>query len=350
MDTPEPHRPPSDAGVPDAHRFLDTLHASWKAQALHAAAVLGIADILAEGPCASAEVAARCAAPPRPVHQLLRALSTIEVCTPLPGERFALGRLGVFLRTDHPESLRTWTLWWGEHLWGPWGVLTQSVRTGRSGRALLNATRGFDHLADPGIAALFHRAVAELTALAADAVVRAFDFSRFPTITDVGGGQGELLAAILVANPGAHAMLLELPAALALAEAHLTRRGVVERCSFVEGDFFRAVPPGSSAYLLKSVLHDWDDADCVRVLERCREAMTPDARLIIVEQVMPDTPGVNRADQALARSDLMMLVAHGAGERTAAEYRALLHAAGFQSLGLTPAGVAFSVIEASICP
>jgi hypothetical protein len=330
--------------------FLDILHGSWKSQALHAAAELGIPDVLAGGPRTAGEVADAVAAAERPVRQLLRALCTIGVCVTADGDRFGLGPMGEPLRSDAATPLRDWTRWWGKHLWGPWGVLDQCVRSGQSGRRILGGTTGFEHLTDPGTAALFHRAVAELTAVAAAGIVAAVDFGRFGTVMDVGGGGGELLGAVLGANPSVTGLMLEREHAIATARGLLEAAGVLSRCTLLEGDFFEHVPPTADAYLLKSILHDWDDEECVAVLASVRQAMhgreSAGVTLLVIEQVMPDRPGMHRSDQAFVRSDLMMLVAHGSCERTASEFAALLTRSGFAARSVTPAGLAFSVIEA----
>lgn len=330
--------------------FLDTLHGSWKSQALHAAAELGIPDVLADGPRTAGEVADTVAAAERPVRQLLRALCTIGVCVTADGDRFGLGPMGEPLRSDAATPLRDWTRWWGKHLWGPWGVLDQCVRSGQSGRRILGGTTGFEHLTDPAVSALFHRAVAELTAVAAAGIVATVDFGRFGTVMDVGGGGGELLGAVLAANPGVTGIMLERADAIVTARERLEATGVLARCTLAEGDFFRHVPPTADAYILKSILHDWDDAKCVEILVNVRQAMrgreNTSVTLLVIEQVMPDLPGMHRSDQAFVRSDLMMLVAHGSCERTAGEFTALLTQSGFVVRSVTPAGLAFSVIEA----
>lgn len=345
METKTPE-PPSDV----AQAYLDILHGSWKSQALHAAAELRIADALAGGPVSAREVARAIGAEERPVRQLLRALCTLGVCTAGSDDLFDLGPLGEPLRSNAVVPLREWTRWWGAHLWGPWGVLSECVRSGRSGRSILQGTAGFEHLADAEVSGLFHRAVAELTAIAAAGIVGAFDFGRFGTVMDIGGGGGELLGALLSRHPGLRGVLFEQAHAIEAARARLGGAGVGERCSFVEGDFFKGVPGPSDAYLLKSILHDWDDTHCVAILSKVREAMRgrepTGTTLLVVEQVMPTSPGMSRTDQAFVRSDLMMLVAHGACERTDREFTTLLERSGFECRGITPAGLAFSVIEA----
>jgi methylase of polypeptide subunit release factors len=165
-------------------------------------------------------------------------------------------------------------------------------------------------------------------------------------VVDVGGGYGALLVAILTAHPAIEGVLFDLPATIAAARPHLERAGVADRCRLVAGDFFEAVPAGADAYVLKSVLHDWDDAPARTILDACRAATGTGARLVIVERVMPERMRATPEHQNLARTDLTMLVALAAKERTEAEFRDLLAAAGFELTRTLPAGLGFSVLEA----
>jgi SAM-dependent methyltransferase len=165
-------------------------------------------------------------------------------------------------------------------------------------------------------------------------------------IVDVGGGYGQLLAAILVANPSLTGVLVDLPHALEGGRNNLEEAGVASRCQFVAGDFFQSVPPDGDAYILKSILHDWDDARSGEILQSCHRAMKKDARLLIVEQMLPDRLEASPHHQFLVRSDLNMLVAHAAGERDEAAFRAILTASGFRITRILPAGLTFTVIEA----
>jgi hypothetical protein len=215
------------------------------------------------------------------------------------------------------------------------------VRTGRSIRA------GFDGLdTDPDKAAVFHSAMAELTRLEAEGVVQTYDFSAFNHIVDVGGGYGELLAAILIANPGARGTVVDLPHSADGARRHLEEAGVAGRCEIVPGDFFESVPPGGDAYLLKNVLHDWDDPDARRILDRCHRSMSAHSTLLLIERVIPDRLTVSGADQAAVRSDLHMLIAHGARERTQADFDDLLLRSGFSVQTVVPATGGLNVLEA----
>ena len=207
-------------GAPLLEKLLELITQSWTAQAAYVAAELGIADLLRDGPRSSEDLAAATGADAQSLHRLMRALTTIDLCTQRDDGAFAITRMGELLGSDAPQSLRCWTIWWGKHLWPVWGQLLYSVRTGKSARSLLTGTDGFKHLEnDPKAAATFNHALAELTRLEAHSVVRAYDFSRFNRIIDLGGGYGELLSAILARNPNAHGVLFDLPHAIGGARA-----------------------------------------------------------------------------------------------------------------------------------
>ena len=256
--------------------------------------------------------------------------------------------MGALLRSDAPVSLRAWAIHSGKYLWPAWGRLAESVRTGTSDRLRTTGTDDFGHLErDPEAAAVFNRAMVELTRLVAQEVTRLVDFSKMARIVDVGGGYGELLAAILVAHPGLHGVLFDLPHAIDAASAPLAQAGVAARCELVAGSFFDSVPAGADAYLLKSVLHNWDDERCALILRNCRRATHSRSRLLVVERVMPEQIRPAPRDRAIARSDLNMLVARSGRERTEAAYRSLLGSAGFRVEDILLTASNFSVIVAT---
>ncbi|MDD5364455.1 MAG: methyltransferase [Gallionellaceae bacterium] len=330
-----------------SHKLLECITSSWKAQALHAAAELGIADLLADGPKTSDELAAACGAHAPSLYRLLLALTTLDICTEGPDGAFELTPTGEMLRSDAPDSLRAWTIWWGEYLWPVWGNLLHSVRTGTSARKLLTGDSGFGHLErDAVAAAIFNQGLVELTRLAAASVIRHYDFSSCQRIVDVGGGYGELLLAILKANPGVCGSLFDLPHAVAGAQRRISEAGLGDRCDVQAGDFFEQVPAGADAYVLKSVIHDWEDENSLRILANCRRAVGGSGRLLLVEQILPDRLSHDARHQSLMRSDLTMLVAHAARERTESEYRRLLDGAGFRVTRVIATDSTFSVIEA----
>jgi hypothetical protein len=329
-------------------RFQSILTGSWKTQALYVAAALRLADHLAPGPQNSADLAAAVAADPHALHRLLRALCAIEMCRERADGRFELAPLGALLQEDSPHSLRAWTMWWGHHLWPVWGNLLYSVKTGKSARTMLLGTEGFGHLQkDPEAAAVFYRVTIELTRLAAQSILKAYDFSGLKRIADVGGGHGEMLASVLGANPGTSGILFDLPVAVAGAADYFNKShpDLAARCAFVAGDFFQSIPDGADAYILKSVIHDWDDEHSARILANCRRAMADDAKLLLIEPVLPERSTASALQATLSRHDLNMLVALGAQERTEREFAALLGGAGLRIVRTVPAGPVYSLIE-----
>jgi len=179
-------------------------------------------------------------------------------------------------------------------------------------------------------------------------IVAAYDYSRFGTIVDVGGSTGALLAAILKAHPDVQGILFDLPHVVAGAEPVLAEAGVSDRCVVVEGSFFDSVPAGGDAYLLKYVIHDWDDERAVAILRRCREVMKPEAVLLLVEQMLPERLEVGTAARQVARLDLQMLVlTPGGRERTEREFRSLLTEAGFDLRAVIPTASPFRILEAT---
>ena len=181
----------------------------------------------------------------------------------------------------------------------------------------------------------------------AELLLQAYDFAGLGRIVDVGGGHGELLARILRANPGATGVLFDLPVAVegAAKAFQANHPDVLPRCTFVAGDFFEAVPAGADAYLLKSVLHDWDDEHCARILANCRQAMPDGAQLLIVEPILPERSQAVALHATLAQHDLTMLAALGAQERTERSFRMLLQGAGLRVDRIDPLGPVYSLID-----
>jgi len=341
------NRTGNSESVSPAHRLLECVTSSWMAQAAYVAAELRLADLLAEGPRTSEDLAIATGTHAPSLHRLLRALTTIEICREREDGSFEITPMGSLLGTDVPGSLRSWTIWWGAHLWQVWGSLLYSVKTGESARKMLSGTDGFKHLEqDPEAAAVFNEALVELTRLTSKSVVRIYDFSGLKRIVDVGGGYGELLICILRASPATSGVLFDLPHAIEGGKRRFEEAGLASRCEFLEGDFFVSVPGGADAYILKSIIHDWDDKKSKLILENCRSAMGEKGRLLLVERVLPDRLEVSAAHQAAVRTDLTMLVAHAGQERTEAEFRGLLSSAGFRVIRILPVGMTFSVIEA----
>jgi ubiquinone/menaquinone biosynthesis C-methylase UbiE len=248
--------------------------------------------------------------------------------------------MGALLRNDAATSLRAWALFTGQNLWQEWGHLLDSIKTGGSASQRPTGTEG-------PRPAVFNHAMVELTRLLTPAVVQAYDFTGCRRIIDVGGGHGELLVAILQAYPEACGVLFDLPHVVAQGRQHLARADLAHRCECVAGDFLEAMPGEGDAYVLKSILHNWTDAQSTRILDNCRRAMPAGAKLLVVEGIMPERLGVSAADQAYARLDLLRLITVAAQERTAAEYRALLASAGFHLTRIIPVEGLSSLMEAT---
>ena len=335
---------------PDARQSLIAhITGCWRTQALRAAVELDLPDQLAAGPVDTATLARACRCATEPLQRLLRALCTLDVCAERPDGRFELARGGMPLCRTPPDgtpSLRAMALWWGGPLWPMWDGLGYSVRTGLSARARDTGRLHYGFLdGQADMAAVFHDAMRAMTALVADDVAALPTWGESRTLVDVGGGHGELAAAIAAAHPGLQVTVLDRDDAQAGAQALFARHGLAGRARFSPGDFFAAVPAGADHYLLKSILHNWDDAACRRILARCAAAAAPGARLLLIERVMPERLQPTPHDQALARTDVNMLAGLGGRERSLAEFAALLEPAGFRIQGTVPTRHEFSIIE-----
>jgi O-methyltransferase domain/Dimerisation domain len=326
----------------------------FPAQALHVAARVGLAEHLVGGPLPADELAAATGCDAGALRRLLRTLVVLGVLEqPGPDEPdvFGLTGTGQLLAAGHPASMRNYVLLFcGEQVWQSWGDLEYSVRTGQSAWE-----RRYGPPFGPGFmtdefSGVFNAAMAEGTHKAAPAVIAAGGFERFGMIADIGGGRGVLLAAILAAHPGLRGILLDLPQALTGAADVMQAAGAGDRCELVPGDFFAAVPGGADAYLLKSVIHDWDDERADAILANCRAAMSPAATLLVVEPVMADRP--RQQDLfSVSYSDLNMLVCTSGRERTEGEFRDLLARAGFALQRIAPCPpTGYDIIEASPLP
>ena len=334
--------------LPPAVQLSQMIVSLWVPQAVHAAAELGLAEVLSGGPLSSAATAERLGTHPDATERLLRALATLGLLT-RTGDGYASTELGRCLESRAPASRRAWSrLMGGKAVWDSWGHLAECVRTGRKAYGGGEADT-FDALAaDPGSAAVFHQAMADLTRSVAPAVARAIDFAGARSVVDVGGGYGELLCAMLEAHPPLEGAVFDLPHAREGALALFAERGLSRRASHVSGSFFQAPPPPAEVYVLKSVIHDWDDAHSLRILARCRESMTRTARLVLVEPAVAEPSGDPVGDWFLAFSDLNMLVNTGGRERSQADYVALLEAAGLQVTAVRETRTFYMVFESVI--
>ena len=331
-----------DRRVDELRRLVNGYQVS---QAIAVAATLRVPDMLATGPRTSDELAREGGADPDALYRLLRALAAVGVLREDEGQRFALTELGKPLRSDGPGSLAGWAEFVGRPaFWKSWGALLHSVRTGENAFRHVHGTDVWSWRAErPGESAAFDRAMASLTGGVDGALLDAYDFGRFGTVVDVGGGNGALLASLLAAFPAMHGILFDQPHVTGSAQDVLGAAGVADRCRVVGGSFFDGVPEGGDAYVLKAIVHDWEDPEAVAIMQACRRATSDDAALLLIER---DLGAPNEA-AAAKLSDLNMLVNPGGRERPVEEYAALLDLAGFRLVAATPTGSGLSVFEAA---
>ncbi len=326
-----------------AETMQELVLGAWISQGITAVADLGVADALAAGPLPIDELAGRVRADPDALGRLLRALISKGIFARRDDGRYELTPLAEQLRSDVPASMAAMARFIGsrqhrEH----WSLLTDAIKTGRSGVPALRGKGFFDYLGDePEFAQIFNDAMTGLSGLSIGPVVDAYDFTRFGTIVDVAGGHGRLLAAILASAPDAQGVLYDLPEVIAGASALLRENGVAERVRLAEGSFFDGVPAAGDAYVLKHIIHDWDDEPSVRILRNVRSAAAPGAALLLIETVIPEDDSASVAKWV----DMEMLVINDGRERTAGEYRRLFDEAGFEMIGVVDTASRFSIIE-----
>src|SRR5262245_34781667 len=340
--TQEALQPPPAAGL------SQLLRGSLVTQLIHVAATLGVADLLCDGPKSSHELAAVLRVDPEALYRVLRALASIGIFEETDPRWLALTPLAQPLRTDVPGSLRASAMLYGEPWWWPGGGdLLRGVTAGQPadhqqrGESLFAYLR---HAADA--AAIFNDHQTNMTRQDAAAVVKAYGFRECKRVVDVGGGHGALTAAILKAYSWTTAILFDQPAVIEGAKQRLRGEGFTDRCDCVAGDFFESVPVGGDAYVLKDIVHDWDDDRATAILRECRRAIAQapasSAKLLVVEKVIPlgNTPFPGKL------TDITMLLVAGGRERTANEYETLLNEAGFVLTRVVPTASPASVIEA----
>jgi hypothetical protein len=306
------------------------------AKIVHAAAELRLADLLIEGPLTSADLAARAGAHEGSLRRLLRALAGLGIVQQVGADGFVLTAAGGPLRSDAPDSIHgLMTMLCGPENWSSWGELVGSVQSGETGWDRAHGASWIEFYATrPDRSENFNRAMAEHTRDAAPGIVEAADLSRYREVADVGGGDGTLVIEALRAHPELTAAIIDLPSGLAEAEAAVEKAGMSDRCRVAPGDFFDSVPAGSDAYLLKQVLHDWDDHRAADILKTLRRAMVPSSRLLIAERMLPGQVGPPDAPTLLV--DVLMMVVTGGRERTRAEFEVLLARAGFDLVVVSP--------------
>jgi hypothetical protein len=327
-----------------SQQLLRMMQGYFLAQVVHVFATLGIADFLADGPKSSEALARLSATDHETLRRLLRTAVGFGLLEQQHHDSFTLRPLGALLRSGAPGSLRDYIIAMvAPSFWLSWGQLEHAIRNGKEAFSDVFGMNIWDYYAQhPNEARHFANAMGNISAMVADAVVAQYDASTYGKIVDVGGSHGTLLAALLQANPAAKGVLFDRPNVIAEAQQVLHGRGLNERVELVGGDFFEKVPPGADLYLLKWILHDWDDAQSLTILRNIHRVAVSDSKLLIVERLLPSAP----EPSPVHLMDLHMLVLAGGRERSREEFEALLSSAGYRLERIMPLPHSLNLIEA----
>jgi len=323
-----------------SQQLLRQMTGGWITQAIYVASDLGIADLLAQGPQTADELARSTKTHSASLYRVLRALASVGIFAEDEDGRFSLTPLAESLRTDRPNSLRAFGIMLGAEFYQSWGNLLYSVQTGEAGFQKRYGVPFFQYMTEhPERHGIYDTAMMVHGIAETEPMLDAYDFSSFGTVVDVGGGNGRLLAAILERHPGIEGILFDLPAVVERSRSIISDLGLSGRCRIMGGDFFRSVP-AADGYVLRHIVHDWDDNDAAAILRNCRDAMNPGGRILVVETVIPplNEPCFGKW------LDLMMLIV-GGRERTEEQYRRLFRQAGLTLSRIVPTAHEVSVIE-----
>ena len=314
----------------------------FASQTIYVAAELGLADLLAEGPRTADELSGATGTHSRSLYRLLRALASLGIFAEDDGHRFSLTPAAEGLRSDVPGSQRATALMMGGEFYHAWGDLLNSIRTGEPSFPRLYGMSCFEFLAEhPAQGQVFDAAMTALNDRKTEAMLEVYDFSAIKVLADVGGGNGRTLVRILRRYPALRGLLFDLPTVVERARSEIERVGLGYRYRVASGNFLESVPEGADAYLLRHILHNWDDERAQVILRNVHRAMNAGAKLLVVDRVIP--PG--NAPLFGKLQDLTMLVVHGGMERTEEEFRRLFESARFRLTRIVPTTLEVCVIE-----
>jgi SAM-dependent methyltransferase len=317
----------------------------WISQALGAVVEIGVPDQLAKGALQCSHMAREAGVSEDGLYRLLRALASVGVFSESADRRFKLTGMGQLLRSDHPESLAGYARFTAHDItWRPWGQLGYSVKTGMPAFDHVFNASLFEHFSrHPEVAAVFDDAMTSISAMEARAASDAYNFKGVEVLMDVAGGHGLLLTTILRRHKTMHGVLFDLPHVAAGAAATFTHAGITSRARIESGDFFKELPTGADAIIMKHIVHDWDDDSATRILQACHRALGPRGKVLIVDPVVPSGNGPHYGKLL----DLEMLVLTPRGrERTKTEFARLLRGAGFRLSRVIPTRCPLSIVEA----
>lgn len=312
-----------------------------------AAARLGVADALGDEVRSVDQVAERCQADADALYRLLRVLASIGFTEETEPRHFRLTRAGRPLRKEVPDSAWPAVVFWADLLADEWSQMTECVRAGKPAREVRPADVPSRWAQEPDAGAIFRAVMGTAPAQDYAPIAKAWDFSRAKMVADLGGGGGALIAAVLELHPHARGMLVDWEASIEAARPRFARGEMGLRCELIAADLTQSVPAGADVYMLKHVLHGFDDARAIGVLKNCRAVMPENGALLIIEFILPAR--VAQADPKLEirlMSDLNMLAVTGGRERSEPEWKALLEAAGFRLARVSPAGSEMGIVEA----
>jgi len=330
--------------LPPNLALLQLITGKWIVQAIYVAAELGIADHMAEGPRSSGEIAKACDTNEDATYRLLRGLANVGVFAESESRTFSLTPMGELLRGDVPGSMRGYARFIGyKPTWAAWGEALHSVRTGEPAVDHLFGENIFEYYAKHlEESAIFDEAMTSISSLESQAVATDYDFSGIGTLADVGGGHGYLLGTVVDANPGMQGVLFDLPHVVTGAPSLLDELGVAERVRVEGGSFLDTAPGGADAVIMKHILHDWNDEDCVRILRNCHRELPKGGRMLVVEAVVPAP--AQRGWAKLLDLEMLVLTPRGR-ERDEAEFASLFQEAGFRLKRIVPTASPVSVVE-----
>jgi hypothetical protein len=334
----------TDELLPPHAKLIQMGSAFLQSRVLYVAAEIGLADHLSDGPKTANELGEQTGMDSSSLYRLMRALAHFGILSMENNQRFSLTPLGEALKSGAPGEARSTILTVaGEGFWNAVFKLPETLKDGEPGFEKAFGISFFEYLdSHPEISTNFNKTMIGFHGAEPPAVAEAYDFSNFDTVVDVGGGTGNMLATIFERYPDPKGVLFELPRVIQEAPELLEKRGIADRITCKEGDFFEEVPEGGDAYILSHIIHDWPKDKCLTILRNCREAMSSQSRLLIVEMVLP-ADGPPHPGYEL---DMVMLSLTGGQERTKAEYKKLLEEADFDLKRVVPTDSPVSIVEA----
>lgn len=326
------------------HQQLDGMITGyWISQAIYAAAKFGIADQLKDGPRSVEQMADATSTNADALYRLLRALASKGIFAEGEPRQFSLTPLAELLQSDVPGSKRALALMSGDEQFRAWAEIAYSIQTGKIAFDKVYGKPIFAYLGDnPDKARIFDAAMVGIHGRESDVILSAYDFSGIGVVADIGGGNGSQITGILQKHMGMKGILFDLPHVIERAKNQIESAGLSDRCQLVAGNFFKAVPDGADAYMMRHIIHDWDDEKSLTILRNCHQAMSSSGKLLIVESVIPS--GNDPFGGKFL--DLVMLLIPGGKERNEVEYQVLLGKAGFELVQVVPTGTEVSIIEA----